>query len=113
MLKHRMTVMLSVLVLLSMVLSACTVAAPAAPPAAPAAEGGEASWWRTAAEAAGCQDVTLRGVSESTPPTRFAAEVLAPAFEAETGIKVELEADVLGSDVHQGHQRHAGRHWHL
>jgi multiple sugar transport system substrate-binding protein len=91
MLKHRMTVMLSVLVLLSMVLSACTVAAPAAPPAAPAAEGGEASWWRMAAEAAGCQDVTLRGVSESTPPTRFAAEVLAPAFEAETGIKVELE----------------------
>lgn len=92
MLKHRMTVMLSVLVLLSMVLSACTVAAPAAQPAAaPAAEGGEASWWRTAAEAAGCQDVTIRGISESTPPSRYAAEVLAPAFEAETGIKVELE----------------------
>ena len=32
MLKHRMTVMLSILVLLSMVLSACTVAAPSAAP---------------------------------------------------------------------------------
>jgi len=90
MLKHRVAVMLSVLVLMSMVLSACAGAVPAAQPAAPA-PAGEASWWRLAAEAAGCQDVTLRGVSESTPPTRFAADVLAKSFEAETGIKVELE----------------------
>ncbi|MBE2237742.1 MAG: extracellular solute-binding protein [Caldilineaceae bacterium] len=92
MFKHKMTVMFSVLVLLSMVLSACTVAAPAPQPAAPAAESGEASWWRTASQAAGCEGVTIRGVSESTPPSRYAADVLAASFEAETGIKVELEA---------------------
>lgn len=88
MFKHKITVTVSVLVLLSMVLSACTTVAPSAP-AAPA---GEASWWRTASQSAGCEGVTLRGVSESTPPSRHAAEVLAKAFEAETGIKVELEA---------------------
>jgi multiple sugar transport system substrate-binding protein len=35
--------------------------------------------------------VTIRGISESTPPSKYAAEVLAPAFEKETGIKVEFE----------------------
>lgn len=86
---------LSILVIMSMLLSACApVAAPAAtaPAAEEAAAGGEASWWLTAAKEAACEGVTLQGVSESTPPSRFAAEVLAPAFEAETGIKVELEA---------------------
>ncbi len=92
MMKNKMAVMISILVLMSMVLSACTAAAPVAQPAAPAADAGEASWWRTASQAAGCEGVTIRGVSESTPPSRYAAEVLAAAFEAETGIKVELEA---------------------
>ncbi len=35
--------------------------------------------------------VTIRGISESTPPSQFAQEVLAKAFEEETGIKVEFE----------------------
>jgi multiple sugar transport system substrate-binding protein len=35
--------------------------------------------------------VTIRGISESTPPSNYAQEVLAPAFEAETGINVEFE----------------------
>ena len=35
--------------------------------------------------------MTLQGVTESTPPSNYAKDVLAPAFEAETGIKVELE----------------------
>lgn len=35
--------------------------------------------------------VTIRGISESTPPSRYAAEQLAAAFEKETGIKVEFE----------------------
>lgn len=92
MLKRKLTVMLGILVLFSMVLSACAPAAlPAAQPAAPAVEG-EASWWRTAAQTAGCEGVTLRGISESTPPSRFAADVLSKAFEAETGVKIELEA---------------------
>ena len=85
---------LSILVIASMLLSACApVAAPAttAPAGEEAAAGGEASWWLTAAKEAACEGVTLQGVSESTPPTKFAADVLAKAFEAETGIKVELE----------------------
>lgn len=91
MLQRKMVILFSIMVLFSMILSACTTVAPAAQPAAPAAEAGEASWWRTAAQSANCEGVTIRGVSESTPPSNFAKEVLAPAFEAETGIKVELE----------------------
>lgn len=90
MFKHKLTVMLGILVLFSMVLSGCAAAVPAAQPAAPAAEG-EASWWKTASQSASCEGVTIRGVSESTPPSNFARETLAPAFQAETGITVELE----------------------
>jgi multiple sugar transport system substrate-binding protein len=90
MFKHKLTVMLGILVLFSMVLSGCSAAVPAAQPAAPAAEG-EASWWKTASQSASCEGVTIRGVSESTPPSNFARETLAPAFQAETGITVELE----------------------
>ena len=103
---HRMFSVLSVLVVLAMLFSAC--AAPVAAPAAPAAEetaaaaeetaaGGEAAapaasdWWRTAAEAAGCVDATIHGNSESTPPSRYAAENLGAAFTEATGINVEFE----------------------
>ncbi|MDQ3870014.1 MAG: extracellular solute-binding protein, partial [Chloroflexota bacterium] len=51
--------------------------------------GGGGSWWATAA--APYKGVTLRGVSESTPPSNYVKEVLAPQFEKETGIKVQLE----------------------
>jgi multiple sugar transport system substrate-binding protein len=37
------------------------------------------------------QGTVIRGVSESTPPSRYVQDVLAPAFEKETGIKVEFE----------------------
>ncbi len=90
MLQRKMVILIGIMVLFSMILSACTTVAPAAP-AAPAAEGGEASWWRTAAQSANCEGVTIRGVTESTPPSNYAKDVLAPAFEAESGIKVELE----------------------
>ncbi len=90
MLQRKMVILISIMVLFSMILSACTTVAPAAP-AAPAAEGGEASWWRTAAQSANCEGVTIRGVTESTPPSNYAKDVLAPAFEADSGIKVELE----------------------
>jgi multiple sugar transport system substrate-binding protein len=46
-------------------------------------------WFRQAA--APYAGVTIKGVSESTPPSNYAAEVLAPQFEALTGIKVEFE----------------------
>jgi multiple sugar transport system substrate-binding protein len=35
--------------------------------------------------------VTIRGISESTPPSKYAAEVLAPKFSEMTGINVEFE----------------------
>ncbi len=81
---HKLFKLLSILVVAAMVLTGCTAVAPAAQAPAPAA--GEAAaapaadnWWATAAEAAGCKDVTIRGISESTPPTRFASDVLGPA----------------------------------
>ncbi len=41
------------------------------------------------------QGVVLRGISEDTPPSHYVRDVLAPAFERETGIKVELEINAL------------------
>ncbi len=93
---HKLFQLLSILVVAAMVLTGCTAVAPAAPAAeAPAA--GEAAapaadnWWGTAAEAAGCKGVTIRGISESTPPSKFASDVLGKQFEEASGIKVELE----------------------
>lgn len=106
----RVSWILSLLVIFSMLLTACAPAAMPAPAgeAAPPAEGEAApaeaapaeaaaaeieianpEWWATAGEA--YQGVTIRGISESTPPSRFAAEVLAPMFTELTGINVEFE----------------------
>lgn len=49
----------------------------------------DADWWKKAAEP--YQGVTLHGVTESSPPSLYIREVLAPQFEALTGIKVDLE----------------------
>ncbi|MEZ4558161.1 MAG: extracellular solute-binding protein [Caldilineaceae bacterium] len=90
--KRRLFTLFGLLVVLSMLLAACPAAAPVSAPAEEAAApSGEASWWAQAAQAASCEGVTLQGVTESTPPSNYAKDVLAPAFEAETGIKVELE----------------------
>ena len=37
------------------------------------------------------EGVTIRGVSESTPPSAYVQDVLAKEFESQTGIKVEFE----------------------
>ncbi len=37
------------------------------------------------------EGVTLHGVTEATPPSNYIKDVLAPEFEAKTGIKVEIE----------------------
>ena len=48
-----------------------------------------ADWWAEAgAQFAG---VNLRGVTESTPPSNFIGDVLAPKFEELTGIRVDVE----------------------
>ncbi|HEY66451.1 MAG TPA: extracellular solute-binding protein [Caldilineae bacterium] len=76
-----------------MLLIACAPpAAPAVPPAeekTPVAPAEEVSWWAKAAEP--YKGVTIKGISESTPPSKYMQQVLAPAFEKETGIKVEFE----------------------
>ncbi len=46
-------------------------------------------WWKQAA--APYAGVTIKGISESTPPSNYARDVLGPQFEKVTGIKVEFE----------------------
>lgn len=46
-------------------------------------------WWAKAG--APYKGVTIHGITESTPPSSYAAKELAAAFEKKTGIKVELE----------------------
>ena len=50
-----------------------------------------------AAAAAPYAGITIRGISESTPPSNYAAENLAAQFEEVTGITVELETTDWGS----------------
>jgi multiple sugar transport system substrate-binding protein len=50
-----------------------------------------ADFWSDAAKKEGLEGVTIRGISESTPPSNHVRDVLAPAFTKATGIKVELE----------------------
>ncbi|MGQ9627262.1 MAG: extracellular solute-binding protein [Anaerolineae bacterium] len=59
------------------------------PAASPAYAQTPEEWFAAAAEP--YKGVTIRGISESTPPSKFMQEVLAPAFEKTTGIKVEFE----------------------
>ncbi len=47
------------------------------------------AFWREAG--AQFEGVTLRGVTESTPPSNYIGDVLAPQFEELTGINVEIE----------------------
>lgn len=50
---------------------------------------GHTDFWKKAAEP--YQGVTLHGVTESSPPSLYIREVLAPEFEALTGIRVDIE----------------------
>lgn len=50
----------------------------------------KADFWSDAA--APYKGVTIRGVSESTPPSNYVKDVLGPAFTSATGINVEFEA---------------------
>jgi multiple sugar transport system substrate-binding protein len=50
----------------------------------------DTAWWATAAEP--YKGVTIRGVSESSPPSVYVKDVLAAQFEEITGIKVDFEA---------------------
>ena len=56
--------------------------------------------------------VTLHGVTESTPPSNYIKDVLAPEF-TEDRHQRRVRDDVLGPDVRQGDQGHGGQHRHL
>jgi multiple sugar transport system substrate-binding protein len=49
----------------------------------------QTDFWSEAAKP--YEGVTIRGVSESTPPSNYVKDVLAPQFEEATGIQVEFE----------------------
>ena len=55
-----------------------------------AASGAQADFWSDAG--APYKGTTIRGVSESTPPSNYVKDVIAPAFTKATGINVEFEA---------------------
>ena len=55
----------------------------------PATVPARADFWSDAG--AKFKGVTLHGVTESTPPSNYIKDVLAPEFEKATGIKVEIE----------------------
>ena len=57
--------------------------------AAVSAESSNAAFWAEAGKA--YQGVTLHGVTESTPPSNYVKDVLAPEFEKLTGIRVDIE----------------------
>ncbi len=120
---RNISLVIGILVIFSMVLTACAapVAAPAAAPAEPAAPAAGAldpttlvsdpAWWAAAAEP--YKGTTITGISESTPPSRYAAEVLGPAFTALTGIKVNFEVTSWDEMYNKADQGHGGRDWHL
>ena len=71
----------------------------------------KADFWSDAG--AKYKGVTLHGVTESTPPSNYIKDVLAPAFEKATGHQGRDRDDVLGPDVRQGDQGHGGQDRHL
>jgi multiple sugar transport system substrate-binding protein len=102
--KPKFWMILSLIVILSSLAACAPAAAPTAAPAAPATQAPAApaptqppaaapaeSWWATAAKEAGCVGKTIKGISESTPPSKFAADPIAKEFTKETGINVEFE----------------------
>jgi len=75
--KSRITLFLVAFVSLAFVLTSSVVFA-----------AGE-EWWTRAAKP--YKGVTIKGISESTPPSKFMQRVLAKKFQEKTGIKVEFE----------------------
>ena len=84
--------------MLAMVFSGCQAASPRVDSALTAGGQGEGvhtaevptpvSFWHTAGSA--YAGVTLHGITEDSPPSRYIRDLLAPAFEAETGIHIDL-----------------------
>ena len=70
-----------------------------------------ADFWSDAGEK--FKGVTLHGVTESTPPSNYVKDVLAPEFTEEDRDQGRDRDDLLGPDVRQGDQGHGGQDRHL
>ena len=70
-----------------------------------------ADFWSDAA--APYKGVTIRGVSESTPPSNYVKDVIAPGLHQGDRHQRRVRGDVLGPDVRQGDQGHGGQDRHL
>ena len=68
-------------------------------------------WWGEAAVP--YQGVTIRGVSESTPPSKYVSDVLAKQFEEETGITVEFEVTSWDQMYDKAIKGYGSQHRHL
>ena len=79
--------------------------------AAVAQNASDTAWWQEAAQP--YQGVTIRGISESTPPSRYVSDVLAPAFTEATGINVEFEITSWDQMYDKAIKDMQGQHRHL
>ena len=102
MLKHRVTVMLSILVLLSMVLSACTVAAPSAAPAGEAAVPASGVTELTIATVNNPDMVTMQSMTaefEAAYPNIKLNWVVLPENELRARVTTDVATDAGSFDV--------------
>lgn len=74
---------------LALILSACTTGGTSGSGGAASAEADQ--WFADASDSLECRGTTLNGVTENTPPGAFVQDTIIPAFEAATGITVNLE----------------------
>jgi multiple sugar transport system substrate-binding protein len=81
---------------LALILSACA-AEPAETTGSSGGGSGAAAlseadqWFSDASDTLECRGSTLSGVTENTPPGAYVKDTIIPAFEAATGITVNLE----------------------
>ncbi|MSV98387.1 MAG: extracellular solute-binding protein, partial [Actinobacteria bacterium] len=75
----------SVISSLALVLSACSSSSDSG------SASGDDAWFAEAADKLECKGKTIKGVTENTPPGQYVKSDIIPAFEAATGMKVDLE----------------------
>lgn len=83
--KSRSLALASVISSLALVLSACSSDSDSG------SASGDDAWFAEAAEKLECTGKTIKGVTENTPPGQYVKSDIIPAFEAATGMKVDLE----------------------
>jgi multiple sugar transport system substrate-binding protein len=82
---RRSLALASVISSLALVLSACSSSDDSG------SASGDDAWFASAADKLECKGKTIKGVTENTPPGQYVKSDIIPAFEAATGMKVDLE----------------------